>query len=103
MVNNTNLLFINLGKELGLLDNLKAKIEDRLNGATTERPLTSFEIGVVNYQLNTQYEAVLKIIKELGIEDKVNLVEYTDYLNTLELLYNKFSKKEEYVILDAQK
>ena len=103
MVNNTNLLFINLGKELGLLDNLKAKIEDRLNGATTERLLTSFEIGVVNYQLNTQYEAVLKIIKELGIEDKVNLVEYTDYLNTLELLYNKFSKKEEYVILDAQK
>ena len=99
----TNLLFINLGKELGLLDNLKAKIEDRLNEATNERPLTSFEIGVAQYQLNNQYEAVLKIIKELGIEDKVNLVEYTDYINTLELLYNKFSKKEEYVNLDAQK
>ena len=99
----TNLLFINLGKELGLLDNLKVKIEDRLNEATNERPLTSFEIGVAQYQLNNQYEAVLKIIKELGIEDKVNLVEYTDYINTLELLYNKFSKKEEYVILDAQK
>ena len=99
----TNLLFINLGKELGLLDNLKVKIEDRLNEATSERPLTSFEIGVAQYQLNNQYEAVLKIIKELGIEDKVNLVEYTDYINTLELLHNKFSKKEEYINLDAQK
>ena len=99
----TNLLFINLGKELGDLDNLKVKIEDRLNEATNERPLTSFEIGAAQYQLNNQYEAVLKIIKELEIEDKVSLVEYTDYINTLELLYNKVIKKEEYVNLDAQK
>ncbi len=96
----TNLLFINLGKELGLLDNLKVKIEDRLEEATNERPLTSFEIGVAQYQLNNQYEAVLKIIKELEIEDKVNLVEYTDYINTLELLHNKVIKKEEYVVID---
>lgn len=96
----TNLLFINLGKELGLLDNLKVKIEDRLKEATNERPLNSFEIGVAQYQLNNQYEAVLKIIKELEIEDKVNLVEYTDYINTLELLHNKVIKKEEYVVVD---
>lgn len=99
----TSLLFINLGKELGDLDNLKVKIEDRLNEITNERPLTSFEIGVAQYQLNNQYEIVLRIIKELGIEEKVNLVEYTDYINTLELLYNKVIKKEECVNLDAQK
>ena len=99
----TNLLFINLGKELGILDNMKNEIETKLNEAMKERPLNSFEVGVMRYQFQNQFDRVMKIVIELGIEDKVNLVEYTDYINTLELLYNKIIKKEEYVNLDVQK
>ena len=93
----TNLLFINLGKELGTLDKMKNEIETKLNEAIKERPLNSFEVGVMKYQFQNQFDRAMKIIIELGIEDKVNLVEYTDYINILELLYTKIIKKEEYV------
>ena len=97
----TNLLFINLGKELCALDNMKNEIKTKLNESIKERPLNSFEVGVMQYQFQNQFDRVMKIVKELGIEDKVNLVEYTDYINILELLYTKIIKKEEYVKIDT--
>ena len=77
----SNILYINLGKELGRLDNLKEKIEFALEN----KSMNGLSIMVAQSNLISQMNVVKSIAKDLAIGiDKIDFDDYNELLEILE-------------------
>lgn len=77
---NINILYINLGKELEILDTLKKNIEFALDN----KSINGLSIMVAKSNLKGQMNKIKSIAEELEID--INKINFDDYNELLEIL-----------------